>query len=189
MYSKKKSSRPKKSKKSSKSSKGTKSTKRKGMDLPSSNFMGDLGQKSSKYAVSYKHMVSLPKKELKHQNPNKILQQMPLSDKYKQVMGPDQKSLTKYQDKKRKSSKSMRSYLKQRMTEREEALVRLKEQEEKERKSLPTTIFQDQDGQIRDKDGKIINLNVSFVDFFGKVFTSILQFVGHYVLKYVAGWL
>lgn len=83
--------------------------------------MADLGSKTSKYAVSYQHMVSLPKTELKHQNPTKILQQMPLSDKYQQVMGPDQKTLLKYEEKMRKSSK-MTSFLKQKMLARDESL-------------------------------------------------------------------
>lgn len=129
------------------------------MDLPSSNFMADIGTKTSKYAVSYSHMVSLPKTELKHQNPTKLLEQMPLSDKYQQVLGPDQKTLLKYEEKLKKSTK-MASYLKQKMLTRDDSLKRQKDDEEMERLQLPTTIFQDQDGQIRDKDGKVINLNV-----------------------------
>ena len=124
----------------------------------SSNFINDMGSRTSKYAVSFSYMNALPKNNLKHENPTKILHQMPLLDKYKEVMGPDPKKLVKH-DKIKKAILKKKS-TKEKLQKEKEIKEKRKEEEKKEVQSLPTSIFLDQDDRIRDEKGKIINLSV-----------------------------
>ena len=75
-------------------------------------------------------------------------------------MGPNPYELAKY-NKKLEKKKKMYKYLKAKMAQQEAVLKKQKE-EETENSKLPTDIYQDSDGRIRDKEGNIINLNVWF---------------------------
>ena len=132
--------------------------KKGGMDIPSSNFMGDKGSKLSKNSRDYSFMSSMPNTELKHKDPGAIFNKLVLPDKYKQVMGPNALEMAKYNKKRNEKLLKMRKLLKTRMAQQESVYNKHKE-EELENLKLPTDIYQDSDGRIRDKEGNIINLN------------------------------
>lgn len=133
------------------------------LDIPSSNFMSDLGKKTSKYSTDFGFMQSLPSTGLKHKDPNAILHALPLPQKYKEEMGPDPLQLQKLEREKAKKEAALKKLLKDQPDERqkEKDLAKQKlEEEEKLAKELPTQIYQDEQGRIRDKEGKILTIEV-----------------------------
>jgi hypothetical protein len=132
------------------------------LDIPSSNFISDKGKKTNKYAIKFEdYMTSIPTTKLKHQDPSKILHSMPLPEKYRDVMGPDPSKLESYDKEKLRKANAQRKLLKDKMEERESSLQKRKGEEDKEISMLPTEIYQDEQGRIRDKSGKIITIAVS----------------------------
>ena len=127
------------------------------IDIPSSNFMGQKGSKLSKNSRDFSFMNSVPQTEQKHKDPGRLFQKINLPDKYKQVIGPNEYELAKYKKKAEKRAKMMK-YLKMKMAQREQEIKKQKVEND-EQKKLPTDIFQDSDGRIRDKEGNVINLN------------------------------
>jgi ribosomal protein L14E/L6E/L27E len=132
------------------------------LDIPSSNFISDKGKKTNKYAIKFEdYMTSIPTTKLKHEDPSKILHSMPLPEKYRDVMGPDPTKLEKYNKEKQKKATAQRKLLQDKMEERETSIQRKKGEEDKEISMLPTEIYQDEQGRIRDKSGKIITISVT----------------------------
>lgn len=120
--------------------------------------MGDKGSKLSKNSRDYSFMSSIPTGELKHKDPGAIFNKLVLPDKYKQVMGPNALEMAKYNKKRNEKLVKMKIMLKARMAQQEQVYRRQKD-EDAENLKLPTDIYQDADGRIRDKEGNIINLN------------------------------
>lgn len=134
------------------------------LDIPSSNFMTDLGKKTSKYSTDFSIMKSLPSTGLKHKDPNAVLHSLPLPEKYKEEMGPDPLQLQKLQKemaKKEAALKKLKLEQPEGQQNQKELLKQKLEEEEKEIKQLPTQIYQDDQGRIRDKEGRLLNIPVA----------------------------
>lgn len=145
--------------------------KKKTLDIPSSNFISDMGKKTSKYAPSFDFMKSVPSNGLKHADPNKILQSLPLEQKYREVLGPDNKQMQKLEVEKAKKEQALKKLALQASTINQPKTqtiqigvkpiqVSLKE-EEADAKAIPTNIYLEDDGKIVDKDGKAVHVEVN----------------------------
>jgi U4/U6 small nuclear ribonucleoprotein PRP3 len=125
--------------------------------------MSDMGKKTSKYAPDFAFMQSLPNTGLKHKDPNAILHALPLPQKYKEEMGPDPLKMQKMERERQKKEAALKKLQKDQPDERQkekEIQKKKLEEEEKEIKQLPTQIYQDEQGRIRDKEGKILIIDV-----------------------------
>ena len=123
------------------------------LDIPSSNFAVSLGKKSSKYAENFQQLKSVPAKGPNHKDPTRILQALPMDQKYKDLLGPDPQELVRLQKKVREAEKAKEPKL----DNKEEIRVA---EEEAQAKALPTAVFQDEQGRVRDKEGKVIVMQV-----------------------------
>jgi hypothetical protein len=131
------------------------------LDIPSSNFAGSLGKKSSKYAESFDVLKSVPISGPNHKDPTKILQALPMDQKYKELLGPDQTELAKLAAQKAKEAKEAAKIALTKPAKEEEQ--KKMDEEIMAAKALPTQIFQDEQGRIRDKEGKLLNIMVCIV--------------------------
>jgi hypothetical protein len=125
--------------------------------------MADMGKKTSKYSTDFSFMQSVASTGLKHKDPNALLHSMPLPQKYKEEMGPDPKMMQKLQKEQAKKEAAAKKLLKEQPELKDkEAMKESKRLEElaNEISQLPTQIYQDDQGRIRDKEGKIVTLPV-----------------------------
>ena len=108
-------------------------------------------------------MKSVPTTELKHKDPLSILHAVPLNERDKQVMGPDPAEMLKLEKKKQEKERALRKLLREKPAggEPEKEAEKKKLEDEQEANSLPTAIYQDEQGRIRDKEGNILNLLVT----------------------------
>lgn len=101
------------------------------------------------------------KSELKHKDPTKIFYSMPVDSKYRKVIGENPEKLLKYRKDRIKLARKMKDYLKRKNRETMDLIKKEEEEERKILNEIPTTIFQDKEGKIRDHEGNIVNVSVS----------------------------
>lgn len=128
--------------------------------------MADMGKKTSKYSTDFSFMQSVASTGLKHKDPNALLHSLPLPQKYKEEMGPDPKDLQKMMKEKAKKEAAAKKLLKDQPELKDRIAAKEASRLEElasEIEKLPTQIYQDEQGRIRDKEGKIVNLPVNSV--------------------------
>lgn len=85
-----------------------------------------------------------------------------MPEKYASLLDRDQARLAKTRLDRKKKAHKIKDQLKERIAKKEEQIIQAIEKEKEEIQSIPTEIFYDREGSIRDKTGNIVNLRVIF---------------------------